>query len=248
MDATLIALAAAIFVLAGFVKGVIGLGLPTIAMGLLGSLIAPAEAAALLVIPSVVTNLWQMAGGAGLGPLLRRLWPMLVGVCLGSWIGAGLLTGSGTRTAMAGLGAALVAYAAIGLLPRRLPRVPPRHEAWAGPLVGTATGLVTGATGVFVIPAVPYLGALGLSRDELVQALGLSFTVSTLALAVGLGAEGVFNEGLAWGSVLALAPALVGMGLGNALRRRVSPETFRRWFFFGLLALGAQLLARGLGP
>jgi uncharacterized membrane protein YfcA len=246
MDATLIAAIAATFTLAGFVKGVIGLGLPTIAMGLLGSLMAPAAAAALLIIPSIVTNIWQMAGGPGLGPLLRRLWPMLAGVCVGSWAGAGLLTGSNTSAAMTGLGTALLAYAAIGLMPWKLPRIPPRHEPWAGPLVGTATGLVTGATGVFVIPAVPYLGALGLSRDELVQALGISFTVSTLALALALGTAGVFSTGLAWGSLVALLPALIGMGLGNALRRRVSPETFRRWFFLGLLALGVQLLARGL--
>jgi uncharacterized membrane protein YfcA len=205
-----------------------------------------APAAALLIIPSIVTNIWQMAGGPGLAPLLRRLWPMLAGVCAGSWAGAGLLTGSNTGTAMMGLGTALLAYAAIGLMPWKLPRIPPRHEPWAGPLVGTATGLVTGATGVFVIPAVPYLGALGLSRDELVQALGISFTVSTLALALALGTAGVFSTGLAWGSLLALLPALIGMGLGNALRRRVSPETFRRWFFLGLLALGVQLLARGL--
>jgi uncharacterized membrane protein YfcA len=246
MDATLIAAIAATFTLAGFVKGVIGLGLPTIAMGLLGSLMAPAAAAALLIIPSIVTNIWQMAGGPGLGPLLRRLWPMLAGVCVGSWAGAGLLTGSNTSAAMTGLGTALLAYAAIGLMPWKLPRIPPRHEPWAGPLVGTATGLVTGATGVFVIPAVPYLGALGLSRDELVQALGISFTVSTLALALALGTAGVFSTGLAWGSLVALLPALIGMGLGNALRRRVSPETFRRWFFLGVLALGVQLLARGL--
>lgn len=246
MDAALIAAIAATFTLAGFVKGVIGLGLPTIAMGLLGSLMPPAEAAALLVIPSVVTNILQMTGGPGLGALLRRLWPMLAGVVAGSLAGAGLLARANGPAAMAGLGAALVAYAAFGLLPRKPPRLPPRHEAWAGPLAGAATGLVTGATGVFVIPAVPYLGALGLSRDELVQALGLSFTVSTLALAAALGGAGVFNAGLAWGSALALAPALAGMGLGNALRRRVSPEAFRRWFFLGLLALGAQLLARGL--
>ena len=247
MDPVLLAIIAVTFTLAGFVKGVIGLGLPTIAMGLLGSVMPPAIAAALLVIPSVVTNIWQMAGGPGLGPLLRRLWPMLAGVCLGSWAGAGLLTGGNTRAAMGGLGAALLAYAVVGLLPWKLPRIPPRQEVWAGPVTGAATGLVTGATGVFVIPAVPYLGALGLSRDELVQALGLSFTVSTLALAVALGGAGVFDAGLAWGSLGALLPALLGMQLGTALRRKVSPETFRRWFFLGLLVLGGQLLWCALG-
>ncbi len=40
--------------------------------------------------------------------------------------------------------------------------------------------------GVFAIPAVPYIGALGLSKDELIQALGLSFTVWTIALAAAI--------------------------------------------------------------
>jgi uncharacterized protein len=51
-----------IFVLAGFVKGVIGLGLPTVAMGLLALLMTPAQAAAVLVVPSFLTNIWQAMG------------------------------------------------------------------------------------------------------------------------------------------------------------------------------------------
>jgi uncharacterized protein len=67
MDAasTLAAIAGA-FLLAGFVKGVIGLGLPTVSIGLLGLLMTPAQAAAILVVPSLVTNTWQAAVGGGL--------------------------------------------------------------------------------------------------------------------------------------------------------------------------------------
>ncbi|WP_424135003.1 sulfite exporter TauE/SafE family protein [Roseomonas chloroacetimidivorans] len=244
MDLTLILAITATFTLAGFVKGVIGMGLPTVAMGLLGSLIPPVGAAALLVIPSIVTNAWQMALGPGLAPLLRRLWPMLAGVSLGIWAAAGMLTGRGTGAAMGALGAALMAYGVIGLLPWRMPQVPPQHEKWAGPAVGVVTGVVTAATGVFVIPALPYLGALGLNRDETVQALGLHFTVCTFALALALGMTGAFSSDLVWGSIVAVAPALIGMALGNALRRRISPEVFRRWFFVGMLVLGGQLLLR----
>ena len=74
------------FVLAGFVKGVIGLGLPTVAMGLLAVVMTPAQAAALLVAPSFLTNVWQ-AMGPELAPLTRRLWPMLLGICVGVWAG-----------------------------------------------------------------------------------------------------------------------------------------------------------------
>src|SRR3546814_11061857 len=74
---SLLVLAALMFLLAGFVKGVIGMGLPTVAMGLLSLAMAPAQAAALMVAPSLVTNLWLMFAGPGLMPLLRRFWPMI---------------------------------------------------------------------------------------------------------------------------------------------------------------------------
>ena len=75
-------LVAAVFTLGGFFKGAVGLGLPTITMGLLSVVMLPAQAAALLVVPSLITNLWQI-GGPGFVALLRRLGTMLAGVCVG---------------------------------------------------------------------------------------------------------------------------------------------------------------------
>ena len=234
-------LIAAVFVLGGFVKGVVGLGLPTITMGLLSIAMPPAQAAALLVVPSLVTNLWQI-GGPGFFVLLRRLAPLLVGVCAGVALGAGWL--SGAAWASFGLGLALVAYAGLGLLHWRL-QVRPAFEPWLGPLVGVATGLVTAATGVFVIPAVPYLQALGLEKDELVRALGLAFLVATIALGASLGVDGALQGAALLGSVVVVAPALLGMGAGQWLRGRVKPETFKTIFFAGLLLLGIYLALRG---
>jgi len=234
-------LVAAVFVLGGFVKGVVGLGLPTITMGLLIIVMLPAQAAALLVVPSLITNLWQI-GGPGFAALLKRLATMLAGVCAGVALGAGWL-GAGVWASL-GLGAALVVYAGLGLLHWRL-HVRPAFEPWLAPLVGVTTGLVTAATGVFVIPAVPYLQALGLEKDELVRALGLSFLVSTIALGLALGQGGALSAPALTGSLLALLPALAGMGAGQWLRSRVRPETFKTMFFCGLLALGLYLVVRG---
>ncbi|MSP49580.1 MAG: sulfite exporter TauE/SafE family protein [Alphaproteobacteria bacterium] len=233
------------FLVAGCVKGVIGLGLPTIAVGLLSLAMTPAEAAALLVVPSLVTNLWQLAAGPSFAALALRFWPMMLGVCVGTWAGSGLLTGANAGGASTALGAALMVYALLGLTTLRL-AVPSAWERGLAPAVGAATGLVTAATGVFVIPAVPYLQALGLGKDDLVQALGLSFTVSTVALALSLAREGAFDGTDAGLSLLALAPALGGLWLGQWLRGRISPEVFRRCFFLGLLALGAHLALRGM--
>ncbi|MGX7708807.1 sulfite exporter TauE/SafE family protein [Methylobacterium sp. Gmos1] len=233
----------ATFLLAGFVKGVIGLGLPTVAVGLLATVMSPAQAAALLIVPSFVTNVWQLLAGPRFGGLLRRLWPMMAAVAVGTVASAGLIAGAQGPGPASALGVALVAYAATGLAGLSF-RVPPCAEPWLSPAVGLLTGLVTGATGVFVIPAVPYLQALRLDRDELIQALGLSFTVSTVALAAGLAREGALPLAAGFASLATLAPALLGMAAGQWLRGRVSAPTFRRAFLIGLLLLGAHLAAR----
>ena len=234
----------AAFVLAGLIKGVIGLGLPTVAMGLLGLAMAPSQAAALLIIPATLTNVWQLAFGGHLKGLIKRLWPMLLMIFLGTGIGTLSIGMVGGHWVVRGLGAALLLYALSGLLLPTL-HIKPRHEPWLGPVCGVITGVITSATGVFVIPAVPYLQALGLNRDELVQALGLSFTVSTLALAGGLLWRGALGGGELSASLLALVPAVLGMLLGQWLRQRISAVLFKRVFFIGLGALGAHLLISG---
>lgn len=232
------------FLLAGTIKGVIGLGLPTISMGLLGLAMAPAQAAALLIIPATLTNLWQLASGGHLRRLVRRIWPLLLAIFIGTGFGTLWIGMIGGAWAIRGLGAALVVYALSGLWLPTL-QVSARHESWLAPVCGLLTGLITCATGVFVIPAVPYLQALGLSKDELVQALGLSFTVSTLALAVGLLWRGALGGGELSASLLALVPALLGMWLGQWLRQRISAVLFKRVFFIGLGVLGGYLLVSG---
>ncbi|UVK40658.1 sulfite exporter TauE/SafE family protein [Mesorhizobium sp. AR10] len=231
------------FLLAGIVKGITGMGLPTLAMGLLGTIMPPVTAASLLIVPSFVTNVWQLFAGPSFASILRRLWLMMVGILIGTMAGSWLLASDNVQWTTAGLGAALTIYAAYTLLARQL-TVPAAAEHLMSPAVGFITGIVTGGTGVFVVPAVPYIQALGLSRDDLIQALGLSFTVSTIALAAGLAAHGAFQvEHIAMSS-LAVLPALLGMWLGQLLRQRISPATFRRWFLIFLILLGLELLAR----
>lgn len=232
------------FLLAGAVKGFIGLGLPTIAMGLLGLAMPPAQAAALLIVPSTLTNLWQLAAGGHLLVLLRRLGAMLLMIFVGTLLGSIWLGIDSGPWAAHALGGALLVYALYGLIGPGL-HLARHHECWLGPLCGLVTGVVTAATGVFVMPAVPYLQSLGLSRDEMVQALGLSFTVSTLALAIGLAGQGALAGQALGASVLVLAPALLGMIAGQWLRSRISAVLFKRCFFIGLALLGGHLLING---
>jgi uncharacterized membrane protein YfcA len=247
MDTSLSALAviALAFLLAGFVKGGIGMGLPTVSVGLLALVMAPAQAAALLVVPSLVTNIWQMLLGPDIRALLRRLWPVLLGICLGTLAGGGLLVMDASGGATAAIGMVLMLYAVFGLTGTRF-ALSRSSEAWAGPLAGFTTGVISAPTSIFVLPVLPYYQAIGLEKDDLVQTLGLSFTVSTLAITIVLAKNGVFSTTMVGPSALAMAAAAVGMVLGQAARARVSAETFRRWFFLGMLVLGAHLASRAV--
>jgi uncharacterized membrane protein YfcA len=224
-----------VFLLAGLVKGTTGMGLPTVAMALLSLVMAPMEAAALLVVPSLVTNGWQMLSGRPLYPLWQRLRGMMAGICLGTLVGGALLLQ--TRGGGMVLGLALVLYGLLGLSAWEW-RVEADSQHWLAPLVGGATGVLTAATGVFVLPAVPYLQALRLDKEELVQAMGLSFVVSTLALAVVLAAHDAWQPAAAGVSFLAQLPAIAGMLLGQRLRKRLHAEAFRRCVFAALLGAG----------
>lgn len=230
-----------VFLLAGFVKGVIGLGLPAISVGLLGMLMPPVQAASLLVVPSTVTNFWQLVAGQNIRSAIKRLWPMHLGVCFGVWLGSGTLVADSSGRGRVWLGALLALYGIFGLIARQL-TIPRRLEIWLGPLVGLVTGLATAATGMFTLPMVPYISGLGLDREDLVQALGLSFTVCTLALAADLAGGGTFDITVLTHSTLAVLPALAGMFAGQFVRTRISAVLFKRCFFVGMLALGLELV------
>lgn len=245
MDGFLIALVVIAYLLAGLVKGVIGMGLPTVAMGLLAAVMTPAQAAAILIAPSLATNVWQMVAGPYLVGLIKRLGGMLLGMFVGAWLGNGILTGDNAKPAAIGLGIVLIVYALMGLFKVRFSAAR-KSEIWLGPAVGILTGVVMAATGVFVIPALPYLQAIGFEKDELVQALGLHFTTSTIALALVLWDGGAFNLSLGTLSLFAIVPAVAAMYAGQRIRSRISAETFRVFLYVGLLALGALQVGRNV--
>ncbi len=208
----LLILIAAVFLIAGFVKGVVGLGLPTVSMGLLAVNMAPSRAIAIVIVPAIVTNIWQTFAGPYLRDILRRLWPLMIGTVIGCWLNAGALTGPHARYGTIVLGVLLVdlrdhrARTSSSSTSRR--RTRNGSAAWSASI----TGVISASTGVQVIPSMPFMQAIGMEKDELVQALGVFFTTATLALAFNLTAGGLLTPANA-------VPGAVGMAM--RLRRHV---------------------------
>ncbi len=240
------ALVAAIFVLGGLVKGVAGFGLPTIALGLLALTRPLPEAIPLVLLPTVATNIWQALASGALRPTLRRLWGFILAAAGCTWLAAGQLARADAALLGGMLGLLMAASAAVALLAPRWPQPSPRTEAWLSPLFGGASGAVAGLTGSFMMPATPYLAALRLSPDAFVQAFALGAVVATLVLALRMAGQGLLRPELGLAAVLVMVPAFLGMGIGRAIRGRLSERQFRRVVQALLLALGLYLAARNL--
>lgn len=236
-----------VFALAGMIKGAIGLGLPAVAMGLLTLFISPFQAATLLIVPSMVTNVWQLFAEGHVLRLVRRFWSLLIGIIVGSVWSVFPTLGHGEFQSEALLGGMLMLYGLYGLFAKNMPNLAP-YEKYLSPVMGYLGGALTVATGVIVIPVVPFLQSLHLKRDDLVQSLGLAFTVSTLCLAVFLQQNRIeampFDYKMA---LIALFPALVGMWLGTKIRYRIPEQKFRKLFFCGLVIFGGYMVLHQFG-
>ena len=113
-------------------------------------------------------------------------------------------------------------------------------------MIGGINGILTGMTGSFVVPGVLYLQALALPRETLIQAMGILFTVSTVALALSLSGQRLLSMELGAVSTGAIIPALIGMVLGKKVRQRLSETTFRKVFFISMLLLGGYIVLQSL--
>lgn len=239
----ILAVVAATFLLAGLVKGVVGLGLPTVALALLTAALGLTEAMALMVIPAIATNLWQGLTGGAFMIILRRFWTLFAAACIGTWFGADILARADVVLLSGLLGILLCVYSGISIAAPRI-SPPGRWERWLSPLFGAASGVVTGLTGSFVVPGVLYLQALGLPRDILVQTMGVAFTVSMVTLAAALTRYEILSAELGLLSAAAVVPALLGMVLGGQVRRRLPEQRFRQVLFAALLLLGLYIAGR----
>jgi uncharacterized membrane protein YfcA len=244
-DLTTVLVVTGAFLIAGAVKGVIGLGLPMVSLGLMTVALDLRTAMALLVVPSFVTNLWQSVVGGNAKTIVHRLWPFLATATVTVWIGVAALAHLDPSLLTALLGAQLVTYSLVSLHGIRL-TIPPRHEGWTCPLVGSVNGVLTGMTGSSVVPGVMFLQAIGLPRDALIQAMGILFAASTFALAAALQQANFLTADHGVLSSAAVLPAIAGMIAGRWIRKGLSEQRFRTVFFIALLLLGAYLIANAI--
>ncbi|MEZ5935459.1 MAG: sulfite exporter TauE/SafE family protein [Alphaproteobacteria bacterium] len=242
----MIALIGVTFFAAGLVKGTLGMGLPTIVLGVLAAPLGLKEAIGFMLFPSLCANLWQAFVGGALLELLSRFWAFFLAAIIGIAGGVSLLAGGREELLLGMLGLVLCVYTGLNLAGRRLQAPPPERERWYSPIAGGLGGLMFGMTGVFIIPGILYLQALGLKRDFLIQAMGVSFIIVTFTIAVLMAGHRILGLGQVLASTVTLLPMFAGMIIGQHYRHRIPEASFSRVIMVALFLNGVHLIVRAL--
>jgi uncharacterized membrane protein YfcA len=240
----MLALVVLTFFVAGIVKGTVGLGLPIVVLVFLAVPLGITQAISLMLIPGIATNLFQALIGPDFRGLVRRLGTYLIACIIGIWFGVNLLEVVSQDTALAALGIMLAIYSGISLRSPQI-RPPGKYEPILSPLAGGTGGIIFGVTGTFIVPGILYLQALGLKKNELVQALGITFiTLNITLLSAFLTKDFIPPANIAL-SFACIIPTAIGLWIGQRLRHRVSEEAFRAVFFWALLVTGFYFIWAG---
>lgn len=233
-----------IFILAGFVKGVAGFGLPTVSVALVALLRPIPEAIALMLVPAFVTNIWQGLAGGQLRLVVPRIALFLAFAVAGTIAAAWHLALVDSRFLSGLLGLSLLASATLALAAPNLPAPSRALERMLAAPMGLVSGILAGFTGSFLVPAAPWLQAIRMPREQFVQAYGFCVLAINASLTLSLTHGGVFTGALGAMSLLALLPAFAGMLLGQACRKRLPEARFRQVVQALLWLIGAWLALR----
>jgi uncharacterized protein len=233
------------FLAAGTVKGTLGIGLPLVAVPLLATVLDLPTAVALMVVPVLTSNIIQAFQGKRKIATLRRFFPLLLALILGTVIAAQFLSSVDLRTGSLVLGVIVVLFS-LSQLVRVQFEISQTQERYLNPIVGLVAGFLGGLSNLFGPPLIMYLVALKLEKDDFVTTIGLLFVVASGTFYTTLATVGVLSLENAAGSLVAAIPVMAGVFFGTRLRTRIHQKTFERVLMVVLVVVGLNLIRRGV--
>ncbi len=241
----LVLISGSVFV-GGIVKGVTGIGLPIVSIAILVNFLPPATTLAIVVIPILVTNLWQAVRAGSMASLIRQFWPMIVFFVSFLFISARLVVELDSGALFGILGASILLFSVSNWFRPRAKPLSQRTTRWAGPLAGALGGVLGGISTIWGPPMMMYFMMLKLDRETWIRAVGLVWFIGSVPLTIAYWSNGVLNGDTTPLSLAACIPSLAGIFVGEFIRRRIDPETFRKVLLVTLFLVGLNLIRRSL--
>lgn len=233
------------FATGGFIKGLVGMGLPMIAVPILSTVFDPRTAIAAMILPIMGANFLQARAGGLMGRTIVDLRALLIPMVLGSIVGTLIITAVRLEHAAVILGS-LVSIFALTTLFGWKPLIPPGIDRRLRPAIGAVAGVIGGMSSFFAPTIAPYLFSLGLDKAAFVRAMGVTFLIGETPLFLGLTLKG-FAPGSIW-ALSAVGWAVVGlfMYFGSRLRDRIPQAHFMKLVGVMLLLVGLNMIRRAV--
>ncbi len=241
----LILVAAACVAVAGAIKGFVGLGFPTAALGLLTLTLPPRVAISMILLPMLVSNVWQLFRAGEVRETIRRHWRFALVLAIGVSLTSYLSQGVDDRLLLALLGVAILLFVLLSWCDA-VPRIPPHRLRLIEGISAVLSAILGGLTAAWAAPMTAYLVALRLSPVEFLRATGFLIAVGSFPLCATFLGLGYMTPRQATLSAALVLPTLLGFYLGERLRKRASPAQFRNGLLWVFLGLGLNLLYRAL--
>jgi uncharacterized protein len=243
-QASIIAAVVCSLIVAGFLKGIIGIGMPVVALPLLSLFIDIKSAAMLLSMPLIFSNVPQALEGGKTGRCLMQLMPVFLGMIPGLFLGVWLLLALDVNVAKMIAGLVLMGVGGVTLLAPKL-QLQSRLVLPTGITFGFFGGILGGIAAMSGPLVFIFLLAKGLGGKAFTKEASLYLVVSSGLLAVLLTASRQFNWLDVLVSTAAMLPVVLGMHLGRQMRDKIAPETFKKLVLIAVIAAGADLLRHG---
>lgn len=244
MELELILIAAAAFVFAGSIKGLVGLGLPTALISLLAQVMDPRTAIAILLLPSLILNAWQVWGSGGFLENLRRVWLFALVMFITIWYFSRFSASLDVDVLIVGIGAMILIFVATNLL-KPPPPIPAHWDKPVQVVVALFAGVIGGLTAIWSPPMVMYLMSRRYAKDEFIGTLGVLILCGSIPLFIGYWQAGLLTIPLAGISAMMIVPAMIGFAIGEWGRRWLDPAQFKRFVLLAFFLMGLNLIRRG---
>ena len=230
------------FIVSGIIKGFLGLGLPSTAMGLLTLIIEPIHAISIMVAPILFSNIFQYARSSQPYKTFTELKVFALSIIVSIFITSLFITAYPKSLLTIAIGSSMVIFSLNQWFGFKI-QIGPSYSFQV--LIGTLSGVLGGLSSIWSPPVAMYLIARDYNKEDFISATGFLFMVGGIPLGLGLYFAGVLTFAIAIQSFAALIFVLIGFRIGEYLRSFVNQQTFRNSVLVAFIILGSRLIYEG---
>ena len=226
------------FFLAGVVKGVIGIGLPTTAITIMTFFISPLMALGLNLIPMTVTNIWQFSKADNPKKIVANYKYFAITLVICILITSFYANQIGDNVVRIIFACAVLLFVSVNFFGFNF-KMNPKHDVFWQSSLGTLGGIFGGAASIWAVPVTMYLLMKNVKPKHFVDVSGFLITIGCVPVSVGYIATGVFQPNMFIYGALGSVTAVIGFQIGEKLRNKINAKTFKNLLliFFSIAAL-----------